>query len=180
MPKAPLAPRVDAFPIEMLSLATLRPHPRNDGLHPVEEIGHLKASIETHGIYRNVVVAEDGTILAGHGVVQAAQELGLTQIPGRRMPYGPDDPRALQLLVGDNHIAGLRIQDDAMLVGMLQELAASDPLALLGTGYDAERLGALVQSQITPDFQPVGIEDQGRLDQKQPLECPACGHTWTP
>jgi hypothetical protein len=33
---------------------------------------------------------------------------------------------------------------------------------------------------VPPEFQPVGIEQQGRLDQRQPLECPACGHTWTP
>ena len=41
------------------------------------------------------------------------------------MPYGPDDPRALQVLVGDNHIARLRKQDDAVLVELLQELAGA-------------------------------------------------------
>ena len=55
--------------LELLPLAELRPHPRNDGTHPPDEIAHLKASITTHGVYRNVVVAQDGTILAGHGVI---------------------------------------------------------------------------------------------------------------
>ena len=133
--------------LELLSLAELRPHPRNDGTHPPEELAHLKASITTHGVYRNVVVANDGTILAGHGVVAAARELGRTAILGKRLPYGPDDPLALQVLVGDNHIARLRLQDDARLAELLQELQAHDPLALLGTGFDAEALATLAAAQ---------------------------------
>jgi DNA methylase len=133
--------------LERLDLATLRPHPRNDGTHPPDELAHLKASITQHGIYRNVVVANDGTILAGHGVVQAARELGQTHIPGQRMPYGPDDPQALQLLVGDNHIARLRMQDDALLAAVLQDVARDDVAALLGTGFDEAALEVLAQAQ---------------------------------
>jgi ParB family chromosome partitioning protein len=166
--------------LEQVALADLRPHPRNDGTHPPEEITHLAASLQEHGVYRNVVIADDGTILAGHGVVTAAQQLGHTQILARRMPYGPDDPQALQILVGDNHIARLRMQDDAALVALLQDLAQHDPLALLGTGFDEASLAALTQQSQVPDFQPVGIEEQGRLDEKQPVECPACGHRWVP
>lgn len=31
-----------------------------------------------------------------------------------------------------------------------------------------------------PDFQPVGIEEQGRLDEKKKVTCPECGHEFTP
>ena len=133
--------------LELLPLADLRPHPRNDGTHPPDEIAHLKASIATHGVYRNVVVAQDGTILAGRGVTLAAAELGMTHIAGQRMPYGQDNPRALQLLVGDNHIARLRQQDDVALVELLQDLQGHDPLALLGTGFDEAALAALAEAQ---------------------------------
>jgi ParB family chromosome partitioning protein len=168
--------------LELVPLADLRPHPRNDGAHPPEALAHLKQSLTEHGVYRNVVVAQDGTLLAGHGVVEAAQALGHTHIAVQRLPYPPDDPRSLQVLVGDNHIARLRMQDDAALVALLQELAQDDPLALLGTGFDEAALKALAEQAgiITPDFQPVGIDEQGRLDEKSPLECPACGHTWVP
>ena len=148
--------------LELLPLADLRPHPRNDGHHPPDEIAHLKASITTHGVYRNVVVAQDGTILAGHGVIEAARALGRTHIAGQRMPYGPEDDRALQLLVGDNHIARLRLQDDAVLVELLQDLHAHDPLALLGTGYDAAALEALVQAQGLENGLGDGGEQAGR------------------
>jgi ParB family transcriptional regulator, chromosome partitioning protein len=177
---SPRAPDATDSPITWVPLAEMRPHPRNDGTHPPEELAHLKQSLQQHGVYRNVVLATDGTLLAGHGVVEAARQLGHTQILARRLPYGPDDPQALQILVGDNHIARLRVQDDAALVALLQDLADHDPLALLGTGFDAVSLEALIANGTVPDFQPVGIDDQGRLDQKQPLECPACGHTWVP
>ena len=148
--------------LELLPLADLRPHPRNDGTHPPDELAHLKASITTHGVYRNVVVANDGTILAGHGVIEAARALGHTQIPGQRLPYGPDDPRAVQVLVGDNHIARLRMQDDAALVELLQELQTHDPLALLGTGYDEAALAALVDAQGLGNGAGGGGEQAGR------------------
>jgi len=31
-----------------------------------------------------------------------------------------------------------------------------------------------------PDFQSVGADDQGRLDKKNPVTCPACGHEFVP
>ena len=32
----------------------------------------------------------------------------------------------------------------------------------------------------TPDFQPVGEDEQARLDQKSPVTCPECGHEFVP
>jgi hypothetical protein len=32
----------------------------------------------------------------------------------------------------------------------------------------------------TPAFSPVGVDEQGRLDQKKPVTCPECGHEFTP
>jgi hypothetical protein len=40
-------------------------------------------------------------------------------------------------------------------------------------------LKGLLESEV-PDFQPVGVEEQGRLDQKKPVTCPHCGEEFTP
>lgn len=40
----------ETLPLELLDLATLCPHPRNDGTHPPEEIDHLKQSLTEHGV----------------------------------------------------------------------------------------------------------------------------------
>ena len=48
-------------------------------------------------------------------------------------------------------------------------------------GKDLAGLGELIRSQDeTPDFQPVGIDEQGRLDQKSPIVCPHCGESFVP
>ena len=45
---------------------------------------------------------------------------------------------------------------------------------LLEWGFNEAELG------IVPNFEPVGIEEQGRLDEKKKVTCPECGHEFTP
>ena len=56
-----------------------------------------------------------------------------------------------------------------------------DKDTLSGWNNDANNLKELlISSDEVPDFQPVGIDEQGRLDQKKPVTCPECGHEFTP
>lgn len=127
----------------VVKLATLKPHPRNYREHPEDQREHIKASIKTYGIYRNIVVAEDNTILAGHGVVEAAREMGLDSVPVIRLALAPDDPKALKLIASDNEISNLAIVDDRALTELLREVAHLDEDGLLGSGYNADQLAAL-------------------------------------
>lgn len=129
------------FTVEDVALADLHPHPRNYQAHPDDELAHIMHSIQEHGFYRNVVIARDGTILAGHGVTEAARRLGVERIPAIRVDYAPDDPRALKLLAGDNEIRHLAEVDDRALTELLRELNQMDDL--LGTGYDEMMLANL-------------------------------------
>ena len=133
------------LPVETLSIANLKAHPRNYRGHPEDQIEHLRASIRENGMYRNVVIASDGTILAGHGITTAATAEGLSEVPCIRMPFGPDDPAALKILVGDNEL-GLRAEpDDRALSMILKDLRDADPTAgLTGTGYDDAMLASLL------------------------------------
>lgn len=139
-----------------LPVDSLRPHPRNYRAHPDAQLLHITQSMDTHGVYRNVVVARDGTVLAGHGVVLAARRLGLSSLPVVRLDVDPDDPAALQVLTGDNEIAGLADDDAAMLAALLRELADADLDALVGTGKSVEDLEALERL--------VGYASLGKVD----------------
>ena len=142
--KAPtVAPVAPAATIALVPLADLQPHPQNYRVHPPDQQEHLQQSIGEHGIYRNVVVARGGIILAGHGVVEAARALGYTHIPARQLDLDAEDPKALQVLIGDNAIAHLAEEDDRALTELLKSLHTLDPTALLGTGYDASMVAAL-------------------------------------
>ncbi len=135
----------EAWPTEVVDLSTLTPHPRNYKTHPPDQIEHLQASLREHGWYRDVVVADDGTILAGHGIWQAAIEAGWTHGPIRRLPVDPNSPAALRVVAGDNELPLLAERDDRLLTELLREAAAAaDGLGLAGTGYDEMMLANLV------------------------------------
>lgn len=134
----------DAFKTETVAIAELKPHPRNYKSHPDDQLEHIIASIKEHGFYRNIVIARDGTILAGHGVVRASKKMGLETVPVVRLDVDPNDPRALKLLAGDNEISHLAENDDRLLTELLKEIKEFDPVGLMGTGYDEMMLANLL------------------------------------
>lgn len=138
---APVLPHV-----EVVKVADLKPHPRNYRKHPDDQLDHIIESIRTNGIYRNVVIAKDGTVLAGHGVLQAAQKAGFAELPAIRLPFAPDSAPALKVLTGDNEIGHLGEVDDRQLTELLKEIQQTDlsGLGLLGTGYDEMMLANLL------------------------------------
>lgn len=138
-PEQPPQPRA-----RMVELSRLTDHPRNYRSHPPDQLAHLVASIEAHGFYRNVVVARDYTILSGHGVVKAARSMGRARGPVVRLDLDPNEPRALQILAGDNEVAHLGEVDDRALSLILKEIRDADEAGLLGTGYDDAMLANLV------------------------------------
>ena len=128
--------------IEQVSIESIKPHPRNYKSHPADQLDHLKKSITDNGIYRNVIVASDNTILAGHGVVTAAKALGLTSVPILRLPIHSGHINAIKLLTADNEVSHLGEVDDRALTNILKEIM--DDADLLGTGYDEKMLANLL------------------------------------
>lgn len=132
----------EEFKTESVSIADLKPHPRNYRKHSEDQLKHIVESIRQHGLYRNVVITTDNTILAGHGVIEAAKKMKWKQISVIRLNVKPNEPRALKLLAGDNEISNLAENDDRALTELLKELQTSD--SLLGTGFDEQQLAALL------------------------------------
>tara|TARA_A100000172_G_scaffold80079_1_gene68648 strand:- start:349 stop:1668 length:1320 start_codon:yes stop_codon:yes gene_type:complete len=130
------------YTVRNMSVANLKPHPKNYKAHPADQLEHLKQSITDNGIYRNVIVAKDNTILAGHGVVKAAQALGLTSVPVLKLDLESDSIEAVKLLTADNEVSHLGEVDDRALSNILKEIMENSDL--LGTGYDEMMLQNLL------------------------------------
>jgi Predicted transcriptional regulators len=130
--------------VEWLPVSELKAHPRNYRHHPEDELEHLAESIRENGIYKNILIAKDNTILAGHGVVEASRLLGLKKIPTVRLNISPDSPRALKILAADNAIAHLAEDNDRVFSELLKEIKERDKNGLLGTGYDEMMLANLL------------------------------------
>jgi len=132
------------FDTELMLIANLKPHPRNYRVHPPEQLAQIGKSIELLGFYRNIVVAAEGTILAGHGVVEAARLVGRLEVPVIRVPLEPNDPLALKLLTGDNELSNLAEVDDRLLTELLKEVMEFSTDGLMGTGFDESMLANLI------------------------------------
>lgn len=127
-----------------MKVSELKPHPRNYNDHPDDQVDHIIASIKQHGLYRNIVIAREGTVLAGHGVRLAVLKMGIEEVPVYRLDIDPNSPQALKVLAGDNEIAHLGMKDDRLLTEILKEIKQFDTAGLLGTGFDEKMLAALV------------------------------------
>jgi hypothetical protein len=135
---------VAALKVEIASLSDLTPHPKNYRAHPPDQIYQLVQSLQQHGFYRNVVTAKDGTILAGHGIVEAARTAGLTEIPIMRLNVGPDHVNAIKVMIGDNELEHLAEQNDRLLTELLKFIKDDNAEGLVGTGYDEMMLANLL------------------------------------
>ena len=65
----------------------LKPRARNPRIHSVRQIKQIAASIEEFGFVNPVLVDGSDGIIAGHGRVEAAKRLGMSDIPTVRVDH---------------------------------------------------------------------------------------------
>lgn len=73
-----------------------------------------------------------------------------------------------------------RMWEQEGYLSLLHDLAEHGALPVTVDGDDLDTLLAELRGNGVPDFQPVGIEEQGRLDEKKRCVCPNCGHEFAP
>src|SRR5262245_54086544 len=71
--------------IEYMPLAALRPYEHNARTHSAEQVAQIAASIRTFGWTNPVLADETNTVIAGHGRIAAAANIGLEQVPVIRL-----------------------------------------------------------------------------------------------
>lgn len=122
--------------VERVLIASLKANPRNAKRHPQQQIVLLAENIRKFGQTQPIVIDEDQMILAGHGRVEAATLLGMTETLAIRLRHlTPNEKRALA--IADNKLPELGSWDNDVLRGELQIL--SDPT--LDMGFDPAIMG---------------------------------------
>ena len=120
--------------IESWPLERLRPYAQNAKLHGDDQVAKLAASIAKFGWTVPCLVAEDGELIAGHGRVLAAAQLGLTEAPVIVLGHLTEAQRRAYR-IADNKLTELGTWDEALLSAELQELLSEDfDLSLTGFG----------------------------------------------
>jgi DNA modification methylase len=131
--------------VENLPIDQLRPWPRNARTHSRKQIKQIAESIRRFGFTNPVLIDGEGSILAGHGRVEAARQLGMTTVPSLRVDHlSPAEKRAYVL--ADNKLALNAGWDEELLALELKELMEVDIEFDVGlTGFSIAEVDQLVE-----------------------------------
>ncbi len=131
--------------IEYRAPATLTAFARNARTHSKKQIRQIADSITRFGFINPVLIDEIGTILAGHGRVEAAKSLKLSEVPCLRIEtMSPAEKRAY--VIADNKLALNAGWDEELLASELQGLLADDLDFDIGiTGFSIAEVDSLIE-----------------------------------
>jgi DNA modification methylase len=111
--------------IQLREPGALLPAQRNARTHSVGQLKQIAASIKRFGFTNPILIDGDGRILAGHGRVEAAKMLAMTQVPVMCIgDLDANERRAYAL--ADNKIALNAGWDQELLALELEELTQVD------------------------------------------------------
>jgi DNA modification methylase len=136
------------YGIERVDVSALTAFSGNPRTHSDRQVEQIAASIREFGWTNPILVDAEGTIIAGHGRLAAATQLGLTQVPVIRLGHLSDAQRKA-LVIADNQLALNAGWDDAALSNLIRELDAEKfELDLLGfESADLDRYLAGLQNE---------------------------------
>lgn len=149
--------------IELWPLSRLKPYERNARTHSAEQVAQIASSIVEFGFTNPILVDSSDGIIAGHGRLQAALELGLSTVPVVVLDHLSDRQRRAYILA-DNQLALNAGWDLELLRTELQDLVADD-FDLSVIGFSDDEL-----SDLLPEVEELPPED---ADEEAVPEVPA-------
>ena len=127
--------------IILINTSELIPYTNNAKEHPDEQVKKIASSIKNYGWDQPIVVDGDGEIIKGHGRLQAAELLGLDEVPViRRSDLSNAEVKAAR--IADNKTAESPWSDD--LLGAELEFLESSPVDIDTLGFDDDELDDLL------------------------------------
>ena len=80
-------PSEDACLEQTCAMEDLAPYANNARTHSKKQVRQIADSIRRFGFCNPVLIADDNTIIAGHGRVEAAKLVGMAEVPVRRLSH---------------------------------------------------------------------------------------------
>ena len=167
-----LTAKQEAFlQIEQLSVDDLIPYAKNSRTHSAEQIAQIAASIREFGFTNPVLIDSEGGIIAGHGRVQAARKLGMTEVPCIRL-VNLTELQKQAYIIADNKLA--------LNAGWDDELLKIEFAGLKEQGFDLELTGFTLGEidELMPDVIPEGLTDEDAVPEVRPDPISKLGDVW--
>jgi len=152
-----------------VEIDTIQLDPANARKHNEKNLAAIRGSLSAYKQRKLVIVNKNtNCIEAGNGTYTAGKALGWKWIA---VLFVDDDPMtATGFAIADNRTSELAEWDQEVLSQQL------DAMALPGVEELDEMFTDLIEAHQTPEFNPTGLSEQGKLDEMKLIHCPECGH----
>jgi DNA modification methylase len=142
-------PRRSAKPsldVVLLPIERLKPDPTNPRQHSKKQIRQIADSIDSFGFNVPVLVDADLKVIAGHGRLLAARQLGFAEVPTISLEHlTPEQARAFA--IADNRLTEIATWDENLLGQQLRELSELDlTFSIEVTGFEIGEIDLLIEN----------------------------------
>jgi DNA modification methylase len=145
--------------------ADLKPRANNPRTHSKKQVEQIAVSIKTFGFVNPVLIDGSDGIIAGHGRVEAAKLLGMTDVPVIRVDHlTPAQIRAY--VIADNKLAENAGWDRGLLALELQELSVDLNFDVTITGFETAEIDLLIHD--LDQQRPDEADDVPEVDRSAP------------
>lgn len=114
--------RCGSLAIVYRPIAELKLDPDNPRIHTPIQIRKIQRSIRTFGFLFPVLTNSDGQVIAGHGRIQAAQGIGMNEVPVIMVDH-LTETQARALAITDNRLTEIGSWDGRLLAQQLKALS---------------------------------------------------------
>ena len=159
--------------VQVWSIDRLLPYIRNARTHTDQQVAQVAASIREFGWTNPILVAADGTIIAGHARLAAARKLKMTEVPVIVLDHLTEAQRRA-LVLADNRLALDAGWDEEMLRVELASLQ-EDGFDLDIVGFTDEELEDLLRD---PEETRDGVTDEDAVPDEQETAITVPGDVW--
>jgi len=142
--------------IEYVLATDLVPYENNSRTHSQQQVYQIKRSMTEFGFTNPILIDESNGIIAGHGRLQAAQELGIVLVPTITLK-GLTETQRKAYVIADNKLALNATWDDDLLKIELEALSEND--------FDLDILGWSVLPEFADEVSYDVLDDDDISDQ---------------
>src|SRR5215213_8771673 len=153
--------------VERWDISQLVPYARNARTHSDAQVAQIAASIREWGWTVPVLVDEAGELIAGHGRVLAARQLGIAEVPVM-IARGWSEAQKRAYVLADNKLALNAGWDEELLRVELSDLRGlGADLSLIGFGEDelaallADGTEGLTDPDAVPEVPAEPVSERG-------------------
>ena len=127
-------------------IVALKLDPQNPRLHSRKQVRQIAKSIASFGFNVPVLIDAQQSVIAGHGRILAAKELGWTEVPVIALEH-LDAAQQRAFAIADNRLTENSSWDGRLLAEQLKELSILDlSFDLEATGFDMGEIDFRIES----------------------------------